>query len=237
MPESEAPELIHRDANLLIVHKPPGLPTTAPNSEDPSLVRWVDERFPGLQAHATSRLDSPVSGLVTFALNRDANRRLLAARRAGAYQRLYFGITAREPEAERGDWSWPISIDPRNKKLRVAAAGPGERAARTQFEIGGRTPLASLLRLTPHTGRTHQLRVHAARAQVPLFGDHAYGGERRLTLGDGRVITARRVMLHCTEVSFPWNPGGERLRFYAPARDDMRAVWIALGGNLAELEP
>ena len=227
------PEIIHRDADLLIVHKPPGLPTTAPSPDEPCLVRWVEDRFPDLHAHPTSRLDSPVSGVVTFALNKAANQRLLDARRSGTYERLYLGITLHELEAPEGLWTWPISIDPRNAKLRVAGEGKGERDASTRYEVGARAPHGSLMRLIPESGRTHQLRVHAAKAGAPFFGDHAYGGERRLTLCDGSVVSARRAMLHCARVGFPW--GSSFIRFEAQAPPDMERTWLALGGQRSSL--
>jgi 23S rRNA-/tRNA-specific pseudouridylate synthase len=170
---------------------------------------------------------------VTFALNKAANRRLLEARSAGAYERLYLGITLREIAEGQGVWRWPISINPRNPKLRVTGHGKGERDARTRYEIGARAPHARLLRLKPETGRTHQLRVHAAKAGAPLFGDHAYGGERRFTRSDGGVVTARRAMLHCARVGFPW--GSDFLRFEAPPPPDMAGAWVALGGQPSDL--
>lgn len=229
------PEIIHRDAHILVVNKPPGLPTTAPNRADPCLVRWVRERFPDLTPHATSRLDSSVSGIVTFALTPEANRGLLHARRAGTYERLYLGITLREVSGSSGEWSWPISVDPESPKRRVAGPGRGERDARTRYELAARTPVASLLRLMPKTGRTHQLRVHAARAGVPLFGDHAYGGERRFVSAEGAVVTARRVMLHCSRIAFPLRGRGEWMRFDAPVPGDMKQIWLALGGAPSDL--
>jgi 23S rRNA-/tRNA-specific pseudouridylate synthase len=230
------PEILHHDQHLLIIDKPPGLPTTAPRAADPSLARWVHGRFPELRPHPTSRLDAQVSGLVTFALSRAANRRLLEARQAGAYERVYLGITLGEPEVSGGEWTWPISLDPRNPMLRIAGPGRAQREARTRYEVAARIPYGTLLRLMPRTGRTHQLRAHAARAGLPLFGDHAYKGPRRQTLSDGTVVTARRVMLHCARVSFPWPPGGPR-RFEAPVRPDMKQAWLALGGAASSLDP
>ncbi|MFW2389442.1 MAG: RluA family pseudouridine synthase [Polyangiales bacterium] len=234
--ERAEPEVIHHDAQILVVHKPPGLPTTAPHADQPSLVRWVSHRFASLSPHATSRLDSQVSGLVTFALTKRANRHLLEARREGTYGRVYLGITSHDVNPDAGEWTWPISIDPRNPKLRVAGEGRGERAARTRYEVAARTTNASLLRLMPATGRTHQLRVHAARFGVPLFGDYAYGGDRRKVLLDGAVVTARRVMLHCARVSFPALSGTGELTIEAPTRADMQKVWCALGGTVQSLQ-
>ena len=87
----------------------------------------------------------------------------------------------------------------------------------------------------PATGRTHQLRVHAAKAGAPLFGDHQYQGDRRKVLPDGNVVTARRVMLHCARVSFPWNDA-DKTQFDAPVRADMKKVWLALGGAPPDLQ-
>jgi 23S rRNA-/tRNA-specific pseudouridylate synthase len=230
------PAIVHRDDELLVVSKPPGLPTTAPSPAEPSLVRWVSNRFPVLRAHPTSRLDAQVSGVVTFALSREANRRLLAARRAGAYERLYLGITVSEVSVRDTEWSWPISIDPEDSKRRVAGPGRGERAARTQVEIAVQHAHATLLRLRPATGRTHQLRVHAAKAGVPLFGDRAYGGEPRKVLPDGRVVAARRVLLHCARVCFPSASGGDRMELHAPVESGMTKVWVELGGAPEELQ-
>jgi 23S rRNA-/tRNA-specific pseudouridylate synthase len=222
------PEIVYRDDDLLIINKPSGLPTTAPSPDDRSLVGWVADRFPDLRAHPTSRLDSPVSGLVTFALSKAANQRLLDARREGTYERLYLGVTLHAPQEESGAWDWPISIDPRNAKLRVAGEGHGQRSARTRYEIEARTPHATLLHLRPETGRTHQLRVHAAKGGAPLFGDHAYGGERRMTLPNGSVVTARRVMLHCARIGFPWD--ADPRAFEAAPPEDFARIWESLGG-------
>lgn len=228
------PQVIHQDDDLLVIDKPPGLPTTAPGPHDRSLVRWVHERFPALRAHPTSRLDALVSGLVTFALSAEANRRLLEARRTGSYERVYLGIVLQSPEPRRGEWKWPISIDPRKPTLRVGSEGRGQREALTRYEIKASTNAGVLLMLMPRTGRTHQLRVHASTAGAPLFGDHAYGGERRRTLPDGTVVTARRVMLHCARVRLPWPPHGAR-QFDAPAHADMQRAWSGLGGDASDL--
>jgi 23S rRNA-/tRNA-specific pseudouridylate synthase len=100
-------------------------------------------------------------------------------------------------------------------------------------------PSAALLLLSPLTGRTHQLRVHVARAGVPLLGDRHYGGPMRCTLPTGQVVRAGRVMLHCARVRLP--KIGEaadagKLSVDAPIPDDFRAVWLALGGGIEALQ-
>lgn len=230
------PEILHQDDHLLVVAKPPGLPTTAPSAAEPCLVSWVTSQLPtNAKLHATSRLDSPVSGLVTFALTSQANRHLLEARRSGTYARTYLGITSRSVSFIDCEWNWPISVDPSNQKLRVAGPGRGERAASTTCELVARGDFAVLLRLTPSTGRTHQIRVHASKAGVPLFGDHAYGGDRRVVLPGGSVVTARRVMLHCARVRFPEVAGKGFTEISAPVPPDMVRVWTELDGDAGTL--
>ena len=234
VPERAAaqPEILHQDNHLLVVAKPPGLPTTTPDATQPCLVSWVASQLPrNATVHATSRLDAPVSGLVTFALTPRANAHLLEARRAGSYARTYLGITTRDVSFTDCEWSWLISIDPSNRKQRVAGPGRGERDALTRCELEAQADSAALLRFTPATGRTHQIRVHAARAGVPLFGDHAYGGDRRIVLSGGSVVTARRVMLHCARVRFPEVSGGGFMELTAPVPPDMERVWVELGGD------
>ena len=230
------PEIVYQDDHLLVVHKPPGLPTTSPDASEACLVRWVAAQLPRrTNMHATSRLDGPVSGLVTFALTSLANRHLLDARRAGNYVRTYLGITTRDVSFTDRAWTWPISIDPSNRKRRVAGPGKGEREASTRCELAARSDRAALLRLMPATGRTHQLRVHAAKAGVPLFGDDAYGGDRRVVLSGGTVVTARRIMLHCAGVQFPKMTGDGLTEVTALPPEDMAAVWLELGGDPNEL--
>ncbi|MGH7434457.1 MAG: RluA family pseudouridine synthase, partial [Polyangiaceae bacterium] len=79
------------------------------------------------------------------------------------------------------------------------------------------------------TGRTHQIRVHAANAGSPLIGDRAYGGPSRVTLAGGRVLEPRRIALHAARVTVPDSSGAARTAT-APVPDDLRALWTDLGG-------
>lgn len=233
--------VLHRDEQLIVVAKPPGIPTTSPTGHDclVELVRSIDPRAPHL--HASSRLDAEVSGAVTFARTTVAIRALLAARRAGTYRRLYLAIALVAPSPTSGSWTQAIAIDPQDARRRIAV-GPSQRAARAQaaetdYAVrAAATPTSAvLLELRPRTGRTHQLRVHSAAAGAPLLGDTHYGGARRATLANGRVITAARVMLHCASVTLPRIGAPGTLHVQAPIPDDFRTTWLALGGNVTDL--
>jgi 23S rRNA-/tRNA-specific pseudouridylate synthase len=85
-----------------------------------------------------------------------------------------------------------------------------------------------MLALEPVTGRTHQLRVHAAHANLPLLGDRSYGGPMRETMSDGRVLRFDRIALHAARVALR---GDESLILSAPVPVRLRAWWDALGGD------
>ncbi|MBC7173479.1 MAG: RluA family pseudouridine synthase, partial [Polyangiaceae bacterium] len=171
-----------------------------------------------------------VTGLVTFARSQRAIDTTLEARRQGTYSRLYLALASVAPDASEGRWDWPIARHPREKRLRIAGEGRDAQVAETDFRVHARCAGAVLLHLFPRTGRTHQLRVHAARAGAPLLGDTAYGGARRAVLPDGRVRTAERVMLHCARIVLPHPRSGELREFRSPVPEDFERLWVGLGG-------
>lgn len=193
----------------------------------------------GRKTHASSRLDRGVTGLVTFALTPLAIRTLLEARRRASYHRGYIGMALGALD-DRGVLTRSIAIHPRDPKLRCAvdegARARGKKAARTAYRVMGRCGAYLALWLTPHTGRTHQLRVHAADAGAPLCGDTAYGGPRRVTLDDGRVVAFMRPMLHCAWLRLPAVGDAPPLELCAPIPEDMARSWMGVGGALDSLE-
>jgi RluA family pseudouridine synthase len=216
---------------LVAVDKPAGIPTIPDHAGAAhSLVAAVAGTLgcAPQELHPTSRLDRGVSGVVVFARTLEARDRLALARERGTYLRRYVAIAGRSPERPQGTWDAPIgrAQDPRRR----AAYGRDATVARSRYEVVARAGERALLALEPETGRTHQLRVHAAHARAPLLGDRDYGGERRVTLASGRVIAMRRVALHAARVVVP-RPSGEPFEVVARVPDELREVWTALGGH------
>ncbi|MCA9533605.1 MAG: hypothetical protein KC593_08005 [Myxococcales bacterium] len=224
--------IVHRDAALLVLAKPSGLPTTTPDDAD-CVVRRAQQLDPDAERlHATSRLDAEVSGLVTFARTPQAAEALREARAQGRYGRRYIALTLTPPAEHEGAWDGTIAIDPRDRRKRVVGPGAQEKHARSRFTVHERLTHGALLYLFPETGRTHQLRVHALAAGAPLFGDRVYGGPTRATAEDGRVVTARRTMLHCAALQLPDVAAGQgqlSLSLLPPA--DFVSAYQGLGGR------
>lgn len=217
--------VLYRDGRFLAVDKPSGIVTTRDEGHGASLTDRVrDELAPdATMVHPLSRLDFEVSGVVLFALDHDAARAAADARARGAFHREYHGLVSPAMNGDSADWRWPIGVDPRDPTRRTAGRGRAMEDAQTLVRVRERRGELAWLELQPVTGRTHQLRVHCAKAGCPIVGDKSYRGARRVTLRDGAVLAVPRVMLHCARVSL----GGEVI-VESPWHDDQRALWAAV---------
>jgi len=199
-PTGLPPCIVFEDDDLLVVHKPSGWNTHAPAPfAGEGIHEWLKHREPRWSRLAiVHRLDKDTSGLLVFGKSPEANRSLTGQFARREVRKEYHCVTdrpvLREAFTVRG------GLARIGDRYAVAPEGSGERAE-TRFRLlrreGGRTWLAA----EPVTGRTHQIRVHAASQGLPLLGDRLYGGTpaprlhlhaARLTVGhprDGRVMT------------------------------------------------
>lgn len=239
---SETPHVLFEDDRWLVLHKPAWMATTSPDANEATLAQWARAHVVDAEmVHPTSRLDVGVTGVCVFALTKAVNREVLEARERGDYRRTYLAlvavtkdVAAAEPGSS-GAWEASIAVHPRDPKRRVAVV-PGKKArgpiveARTEWRAIDALDEVALLALLPKTGRTHQLRVHAAAAGMPLLGDAAYGGPRRMTRADGTVVGMARPALHCARVHIALRRT-RALTAHSPVPADLRDVWRALGGR------
>jgi 23S rRNA pseudouridine1911/1915/1917 synthase len=230
--EETAPATLLADEDgLVAADKPAGIATIPDQTDASSSLLASVARAVGCAPsalHPTSRLDRGVSGVVLFARTEAAAERLRVAREQGSYARRYVAIAAVAPSADEGEWNAPIgrAKDPRSRAVGGRDAAP----ARSRFAVVGRAGLWALLALDPITGRTHQLRVHAAHGGAPLLGDRLYGGPAGATLASGRVVSFGRVALHALRVRVP-RTDGSLLEVSAPVPVELREWWRAGGGE------
>ncbi|MEB2310314.1 MAG: pseudouridine synthase [Sorangiineae bacterium] len=218
--------LLGEAGGLVAAYKPPALPTEPDRAGRASVRQAVASKL-GIaeeRLHACSRLDVGVSGVVLFARTAQARRAVRAAHDAGALARHYVAIAQAAPAPPAGAWDAPL----------------GGRAARTRYALVARgagvapaAPPSALLAVEPASGRTHQIRLHAAGAGAPLLGDRAHGGLARITGASGSVAAIARVALHAAWVALELD--GRALRFEAPAPRELAALWSALSGEPAAL--
>jgi len=229
-PDRRRIAVLFRNEHWLVLDKPPGMATTAPAPEGVHVLVDAARRIVAgaKHLHPLSRLDVEVSGAVAFALTDTALQRAERGRALGQYARHYQCLAGGTLSPDKGLWDAAIGIDPRNPRRRTT--GPRARepqTAETRFAVLHRAPGVLWLGLTPRTGRTHQLRVHAAAAGVPLLGDGAYGGPRVWVGDDGAVTEVPRVMLHLASVAL--DDAFDSVE--SPLPEDFRAQWATCGGG------
>jgi len=145
--------------------------------------------------HALQRLDREVSGVLLVARTEEGRQWVLKARAAGQFRRRYLAIASNALSSSMGEWAQPIGRGSR-PGLR-AASGRHAETALTKYEIVAQLSDGPCLFVAePVTGRTHQIRVHAADVGAPLIGDRDYGGLRRVVAANGAVHEPSRIALH-----------------------------------------
>jgi 23S rRNA pseudouridine1911/1915/1917 synthase len=195
-------DVLHRDEHLLAVAKPAGLPTVPDESGDASLFDRVRAGLPrvgGAPAFVgvVHRLDRPVSGVVVLALDSATAAGLSAQLRAHRATKTYWGVgegIPREPEGQLTQWL--LKDGAANLVRSVAEGRAGAKRAVTRWRVLTTLGERALLELTPETGRSHQLRVAAARLGCPLVGDVKYGASRLLKDRSIGLHARRLVVRH-----------------------------------------
>ncbi|MEO5762307.1 MAG: RluA family pseudouridine synthase [Vicinamibacteria bacterium] len=169
------------------------------------------------------RLDKGTSGLLVVAKNDHAHRSLSAQFKARTVTKIYSALALGVPKPSRGAVRLPIGRDPGNRK-RMAVVENG-REAWTDYETLELLGITSSLRLTLHSGRTHQIRVHMAALKCPLVGDDTYGAAALASRAPSAVreIVTRfdRPALHAHILGFEHPTSGKALRFEEPWPEDM----------------
>ena len=228
-PEEIPLSVVYEDEHLLVVDKPAGLVVhPAPGNWSGTLLNALLARDPGARALPRAgivhRLDKDTSGLMVVARTRATMDRLVAMIAAREVSRQYLALAHRTwqgPDERRVDA--PIGRDPRNR-LRMAVVDPQRhpgKPAATVFRLHEQAGAGCALLCTLETGRTHQIRVHAAHVGHPLVSDPLYGG--------GPAAGLARQALHAIRLGFAHPVTAAPLLLHAPLPADLRAAWAAWG--------
>ncbi len=224
--------VLHLDAQLLVVDKPPGrLVIPGRGREEPSLVEELSAAHGRLWV--VHRLDRGTSGVLVFARTAEAHRTLNLAFDRGEPRKRYLALVAGAPPSE---WRVDVAIAPaRRGRMRPARPGnPRAKASATLFRLLEPFPprpwaggALSLVEAFPETGRTHQIRVHLAHAGHPLAFDPDYGAEEPLRGPDGRELLGR-TPLHASRLELCHPGSGLPLALEAPLPADLADALEAL---------
>ena len=197
-------EVIYQDTTLAVINKPSGLLSVAGRTEDYSVATIAMERWPGsLPVH---RLDMGTSGLMVIAKTKEAYVSLQEQFVKRTVKKRYIALVEGIVKEPKGRITLPLIFDPMNRPRQMVDYQRGKSAV-TEYEVLDARDGRSLLALYPHTGRTHQLRMHCAHPDglgCPIVGDELYGHK------------AERLCLHCDQIEFAHPVTGERMHFNLP---------------------
>jgi 23S rRNA pseudouridine1911/1915/1917 synthase len=224
-------QILHADADVLVINKPAGLvchPSKA--GENSSLIgrlrRYLQHEHrlkPETRPHLINRLDRETSGIVIAALNRHTAGELGRLWESRAVQKEYLAIVHGTVPEAHGIIDAPLGKDDHSRVAIKDCVRPDGAPARTEYWVeqcfkstSSTTPgctAFTLLRIVPHTGRKHQIRIHLAHLGYPIVGDKLYGGDEDLYLAlvqnrlteeqRGRLILPHHA-LHASQVRFNW---------------------------------
>ena len=204
----QEPDIIYEDDTLAVLSKPDGMLSVPGKTGETSVASWAQAQWPcAMLAH---RLDMLTSGLVIVAKTMEAYRQLQAQFADRTVKKKYLAVVMGSPAKEHGVIDLPLSSDPLNRPLQVVDYEHGKRAITEYRVLAGVTKESArytLLALWPHTGRTHQLRMHCAHADglgCPIVGDELYGQK------------ADRLYLQAQGITFVHPTTGKRMHFELP---------------------
>jgi tRNA pseudouridine32 synthase / 23S rRNA pseudouridine746 synthase len=189
-----ADRVLFIDAEALIVDKPTGMPVDPPRDGSLSVINHLDSLRFGFERQPliVHRLDRDTSGCLLFARNPKAQKKFQQAFEAGTVEKVYLAIVDGVPKEPGGSIDMPLNkVSTRETGWRMIAEPKGQRAV-THWEVVTFGDGQALICFKPETGRTHQLRVHAATGiGLPIVGDPIYG------------LSGPKMLLHARSISVP----------------------------------
>jgi tRNA pseudouridine32 synthase / 23S rRNA pseudouridine746 synthase len=210
-----ADRVLFIDGEAIVLDKPAGLPVDPPRDGALSVANHLDSLRFGFQRQpsAVHRLDRDTSGCLLLARNPKAHKRFAQAFEAGVVEKAYLAILAGAPEGEEGRIDLPLlKTSSRDRGWRMVPDGRGKPAVTNWRVLAVRDGRAAVL-LRPETGRTHQLRAHAAAALAPIVGDPVYGDGRGPMLLHALSLRLERPGKQSIEASAPLPPSFAQARF------------------------
>ena len=198
------PKVVWEDEDIVVIDKPSGMLSVRGKTGVRSAEEWAQERY--AEAMIVHRLDQSTSGLLVIAKHKRAHEALQQQFITRSVKKSYVALLEGVVTTKHGEIRLPLKLDYDNRPRQMVAEDG--RAAHTIYDVESYEGHRTLIRLYPITGRTHQLRVHAAHAQglnTPIVGDDIYG------------TSAERLMLHAETIEFCHPTTGELLTLCSKA--------------------
>jgi 23S rRNA pseudouridine1911/1915/1917 synthase len=224
-------DILFENDDLLVVNKPAGMvvhPAAGHSSGtlvnavlgyDPEIEGIGGEERPGV----VHRLDKETSGLIVLAKNERAHRWLQDQFRLRKVEKTYLALVDGKPPTPTGRVETFIGRDPSHRKKMAIVSESRGREAVSEYKTVESFHKHTLLEFHPHTGRTHQIRLHCEFLGCPIVGDEIYGRKKA-------TVDIKRHFLHAYRLKIIL-PGEEQPKFFeAPLPEELERVLISLRG-------
>lgn len=215
--------IVYRDAALMVLDKPAGVAVHAGSGVAYGVIEGLRALFPEeRELELAHRLDRDTSGCLVVTRTRSALRSVHRALREGRMEKRYLALVAGRWAGGARDIRAPLQRNVPRGGERLVEVDEEGKAAHSRFRPLTWFRDATFMEVTIATGRTHQIRVHAAHAGHPVAGDTKYGDEeynRRM-----RTAGLRRLFLHAQFVALDLGAGERAWSASAPLPADLRAV-------------
>lgn len=199
--------VLHADGDLLVLDKPSGLLSVPGKAREHSDCVEARAQQDYADARIVHRLDMDTSGVMVLAMNARAHRHLGLQFERRKTQKTYIAEIWGHLSEETGEVDLPLICDWPNRPKQMVSFEHGKPAL-TRWQVLERRARTTRVRLFPHTGRSHQLRVHMLSLGHPIIGDRFYA--------EGEALEAsNRLALHAESLEFHHPTGGERVTFRA----------------------
>ncbi len=200
--DNSEPAVVFEDNDLLVVNKPAGMLSVAGKTITDSVQSRMSKRYPELPGvMLVHRLDMSTSGLLLVAKSSGIHKKLQAQFIQRTVRKCYEAVLSRRIEQDSGEIRLPLRTDFDDRPRQMVCEEHGKPAL-TRWRVINRTDNATRVYFYPHTGRTHQLRIHASHVRglaAPIIGDELYGQR------------ANRMCLHAQSLSFDHPVSGKRI--------------------------
>ena len=197
--------VIQRDEDLLVLSKPSGLLSVPGRLAEHADCLETRARESFAEARIVHRLDKDTSGVIVMAMNAKAHRHLGLQFERRHVAKTYIAKVWGEMAEDHGEVDLPLRCDWPNRPLQMVDHELG-KPAKTGWQVLERKSGVTRVKLTPHTGRSHQLRVHMCELGHPILGDVFYAHE------EARAAS-RRLCLHAQSLGLHHPTGGEWMEF------------------------
>ncbi len=208
------PRIVWEDEHLVVIDKPCGMLSVDGKSGVRSVEQWAKERYPDYDGPMiVHRLDQSTSGLLVVAKSKEAHKELQSQFITHSAKKSYIALLEAEITTLKGRISLPMKLD-YDHRPRQMVADDGKSAI-TEYEVLEIADSKTKVRFYPITGRTHQLRLHAAHSRglnAPIVGDDIYGSGERADSKDGK-----RLCLHAEMLDITHPITGQKLHFESKA--------------------